>query len=237
MQQEGCSCIPYWLKATRDCIKCKLPFTKSDMLFCASYLLPCRIKHGRVHAITVSFHEQCTSTFGGIRDKLVDRTPLTLDALTKMSPDVLQKLTNKCFESHTPNGSFCRNCFVAEQKQAIFPVCSACRTVSYCSTECQNLDWKEHKLKCVDRSKKKYDGKETPLTGKECPCLSKLALEYLKRQNQSMCSCPGCPYEVMSFDGIELFTEQCKHQTAMHTIQLSFCSVKCRKRSIKMQEK
>ena len=36
-----------------------------------------------------------------------------------------------------------------------FPKCSACKSISYCSRECQKLDWKWHKIVCKEARKRK----------------------------------------------------------------------------------
>jgi hypothetical protein len=60
--------------------------------------------------------------------------------------------------------------------------CQKCRTVSYCSHECQKLDWEEHKKFCLkNESKEKADQRRNY-------CLSsireneKVVLEYLIKQ-------------------------------------------------------
>ncbi|RXW13595.1 hypothetical protein EST38_g12256 [Candolleomyces aberdarensis] len=44
-------------------------------------------------------------------------------------------------------------CGVKETSIAQFKRCAACRTVSYCSVECQKLDWKRHKPSCLERQR------------------------------------------------------------------------------------
>eukprot|EP00798_Chlamydomonas_sp_ICE-L_P000008 gene8-12816_t len=50
------------------------------------------------------------------------------------------------------NPVFCAFCHSARPKQAApgkgLQVCAACRSVSYCSRECQKSDWKQHKAAC-----------------------------------------------------------------------------------------
>ena len=36
--------------------------------------------------------------------------------------------------------------------------CSRCKTVGYCSTECQKKDWKQHKVNCKQTEPSEQDG-------------------------------------------------------------------------------
>ena len=47
-----------------------------------------------------------------------------------------------------PVTRFCHCCNKLETPHNEFPLCSRCRTVKYCSKECQKGDWKTHKLHC-----------------------------------------------------------------------------------------
>ena len=42
----------------------------------------------------------------------------------------------------------CANCGDREDPEIKMKRCSACKIVHYCSTSCQNLDWKFHKKNC-----------------------------------------------------------------------------------------
>ncbi|TCD59951.1 hypothetical protein EIP91_011015 [Steccherinum ochraceum] len=44
-------------------------------------------------------------------------------------------------------GKFCMYCNMPEQKMTLFK-CSRCKSVCYCSRECQKADWKGHKSSC-----------------------------------------------------------------------------------------
>jgi tetratricopeptide (TPR) repeat protein len=44
-----------------------------------------------------------------------------------------------------PNGTFCLYC---RKESKELKKCSGCKTVSYCSKECQTMHWKEHKAQC-----------------------------------------------------------------------------------------
>ena len=47
------------------------------------------------------------------------------------------------------------DCSKLEGGVGLFKTCSRCRTVYYCSIECQRIDWKHHKLGCVPVSPSK----------------------------------------------------------------------------------
>jgi len=47
-----------------------------------------------------------------------------------------------------PSKSSCRACGTPETEQTLL-VCSRCRSVKYCSKECQRRDWKAHKQSCL----------------------------------------------------------------------------------------
>jgi len=59
----------------------------------------------------------------------------TLSDLKGQKPDTLQKC------NYPP-------CDKTEKKRREFSYCSACKSVVYCSTECQKKDWKLHKISC-----------------------------------------------------------------------------------------
>jgi hypothetical protein len=44
--------------------------------------------------------------------------------------------------------TFMRSCEVCKKFGFTLPKCSGCKSVYYCSTECQNTDWKKHKIIC-----------------------------------------------------------------------------------------
>lgn len=41
-----------------------------------------------------------------------------------------------------------RTCFTCQKQSDACKVCSGCKSIRYCSTECQSKDWKEHKKVC-----------------------------------------------------------------------------------------
>ena len=45
----------------------------------------------------------------------------------------------------------CKYCGVIKDNHDLFS-CSRCKTILYCSGECQKMDWKEHKNKCTEHS-------------------------------------------------------------------------------------
>ena len=72
-------------------------------------------------------------------------------------------------------GNMCSNCCKGELqyvhghqvKTQNFSSCGACRSVFYCSKECQKEDWKRHKVECarIVSTKTKKEVKDDPLRG------------------------------------------------------------------------
>ena len=52
----------------------------------------------------------------------------------------------------------CSVCQVRRPNRSLLKTCALCRRVSYCSTECQKADWKEHKKICVARHETEKNG-------------------------------------------------------------------------------
>lgn len=48
--------------------------------------------------------------------------------------------------THRPPSDACRRCGTMEQR---LKKCMSCRSVRYCSKECQRADWERHKMECV----------------------------------------------------------------------------------------
>lgn len=46
----------------------------------------------------------------------------------------------------------CGHCQTAEAPPFKFKACGRCRTIHYCSLECQKLSWKVHKLECISKT-------------------------------------------------------------------------------------
>jgi hypothetical protein len=54
--------------------------------------------------------------------------------------------SDKAHSGPRPRKKFCAYC--GKTDDCKFRKCGACRKVRYCSTECQNHHWREHKLQC-----------------------------------------------------------------------------------------
>lgn len=72
-------------------------------------------------------------------------------------------LDKNCLKSHC---SFCL-------RQAIVSQCSRCKSVAYCSTQCQKKDWTMHSKEC------KYSAQETPLIRALCRLVHSNPLTFL----------------------------------------------------------
>jgi hypothetical protein len=80
-----------------------------------------------------------------------DRTLRTLDDKNRFSK-LLCELQFAC--SCVKCGSLCKNCF---KNAKSLKVCSKCKSVQYCSRDCQVDDWKTHKVYCAQFSQGKID--------------------------------------------------------------------------------
>lgn len=63
---------------------------------------------------------------------------------------------------------WCATCHVVETKEIRFKSCSRCKTVKYCSKECQTSHWREHKGECKKRAAERLkSGVAAPYGGEE----------------------------------------------------------------------
>lgn len=135
-------------------------------------------------------------------------------------------------------GLCCDFCNIKEQKDAHFKYCSGCKLVMYCSNVCQNNHWKKHKSFC----KKKQQNLVQQLEVKDvklCECMTDVAIAYSKREGGNICSFPRCNKNIKPPYTFEMYMEECRNKKnvmPMHMIQIHYCSVKCRRKSIELEK-
>ena len=103
----------------------------------------------------------------------------------------------------------CANCGKGEEntESEKLKTCSGCKTIKYCSADCQKAHRPQHKKECKKRAAELYDIKlfKTPSLNEDCPiCMLRLPSLYTGQKYRSCCGkiiCSGCIYAVEKRDG------------------------------------
>jgi hypothetical protein len=93
-------------------------------------------------SMPLAVHTACRSVFESKVKKMLENfsilRPIGSTLSTKDCEHANRLLTGLC----------CKTCKAVEYYKTKHGMCKNCRAVLYCSTDCQQDDWKEHKTKC-----------------------------------------------------------------------------------------
>ena len=131
------------LRFRDNCLRQSSPSSihdQTDHLECASFLSDRESKSDRI----VHDFEQCRFDYDDLPTPITQSVGASRrsqkDSYRIPSTDVILRLCLRCKKTNDPH---------YEGRQAIkFMYCSRCRKVCYCSKECQNAHWRDHKLLC-----------------------------------------------------------------------------------------
>lgn len=238
-----CSCIPKWIReslADGTCDHCHERFCSSDEVAAGSFWYRCSRVPGRVHCMSTFWHTDCTLSFHKEwKEKGRDNFVLYFPASPQnVSPDTLQALRERVLEKFKPAGSWCDNCHVSRFEGVPFYQCGSCRSVSYCSKECQKEGWGKHKEICYIKSTSDPDpfaGETKNSMLKACPCLSPAARFFKEHAGTDMCCNPGCGNCTIPPYPLHMYFATCTvTRGKMHKMLLNFCSVDCQEAATKL---
>jgi hypothetical protein len=86
-----------------------------------------------------------------------------------MGGSALEKLMRK------KGNDWCASCHAVETKEIRFKACAKCKTVKYCSKECQVTHWREHKRDCKRNAAERVkSGVAAPFGGEEVAEMARL---------------------------------------------------------------
>ena len=102
----------------------------------------------------------------------------------------------------TDSISICANCGKDEESSGHLKFCAACKSVKYCSRECQAAHRLQHKKECRKRAAELHDEKlfKVPPPNEDCPiCMIQLPVLEMGRRYMPCCGkvvCSGCVHAV-----------------------------------------
>jgi hypothetical protein len=82
----------------------------------------------------------------------------------------MEKHGENCVSNHAERCEKCRR--TRKDKETKFKHCSRCKSIIYCSVECQRDDWKEHKEKCKT---------DAEISTEHGPCIKRLTVNEHRR--------------------------------------------------------
>ena len=229
-----CACIPNWLRQPiRKCVYCYenvVTFIK----FCV--MIPCAVNNHNTHLIPLVFHSACFDLWkeklsGTIRGRLIDAYPNVQSNISNYSVKVMSE---RCLNRHVLTGIYCRHCHVGEQVRCHFYRCSKCRSVAYCSHECQKNDWADHKQECSKRPKQntlelKFYNEDT---GVLCDYMSKRDKEILQRSFTNLCNNLSCGRLLKQPIARTFIRTPCSCFKQEHTFPVAFCGISCQRKCL-----
>ncbi|RDB17261.1 hypothetical protein Hypma_001704 [Hypsizygus marmoreus] len=77
-------------------------------------------------------------------------------------------------------------CNAVETGNEIFRLCGGCQFIYYCSKECQQHDWKEHRSRCEEYRKCRAAGMTTPILTRDCAWLAFLLNDVMNAQREDI---------------------------------------------------
>ena len=108
---------------------------------------------------------------------------------------------------NTDNNDMCANCGKGEEESVTLKNCVACKTVKYCSRDCQKAHRSQHKKECRKRAAELHDEalfKQPPLP-EDCQiCFLLLPSLVSGRSYKACCGkrvCSGCIHAMTKMDG------------------------------------
>ena len=141
--------------------------------------------------------------------------------MASLSRESAQRIREKCMKYHSViPGVACANCNSGQQEHVRFPICSGCRMVTYCDTECQTEHWPTHGPICKIRQKANVEktapadasSASVPRPSTECEetCLDKHTREYFRRSETMQCCHLECDNDVLPPYQLEMCIIPCQ---------------------------
>lgn len=97
----------------------------------------------RTNLPSVSKDESAMNMLNGIIESIKGMSPAEQERIARMTPPGYQHLSlNKAV----------RFCFTCKKSSVTAKLCGRCKTIYYCSRECQGRDWGRHKKECGKKS-------------------------------------------------------------------------------------
>jgi hypothetical protein len=253
MSGGPCPCIPDKIRTLlcveenhvteTTCVGCGNEFDISNTRGAQTYLYGCAHVPRRVHFLTACFcaNGTCHQQFLKRMDeqnlsRYLGMTPCLID---HMDNGFLNDLATSYCKTHVRTSETCAGCRLPELagKEHSFKVCSGCRYVRYCSQECHQNDWPEHRTFC--KAKARANAKARPRTTKghsfpSCQCFNDYVKHMHYAAEHGMCSFMECTNPIVGPIQFGLYMTECDlpNQSGknMHFLPEKFCSSKCAKR-------
>lgn len=225
---NSCECIPKWLQTIPGCFYCRTYTTPYTPFL---VLVPCGIKKHKAHVIPLFFHPLCFDLWkekisGTLRRRLIDiytKVPSTIGIHT------IKVMSDRCLSKHVLTNIQCKHCYVNEQVHCHFYRCSKCRSVAYCSHECQKKDWVDHKQDCFKRPKQNTLQFESTYV-KACDCMSKRDKKILQRSFTNLCNNLSCTRLVKRPIVLHVIRILCSSSRQEHKVPVIFCGISCQRK-------
>lgn len=146
--ERCCVCIPQEVQEILNCPEnkcagCRQLLKSNDNIYIVGFYYGCSARYKVIHFATKLFHTKCTGLV-----RMGEREMICLFENGIVTPKQTNLHAKIYWKAHVIEMDRCAHCGLMDQIKK----CKGCLRVKYCSTKCQNEDWKIHKLNCKKKN-------------------------------------------------------------------------------------